>query len=516
MPLGATGPSSPRHERYFALAVSLAYLLAATAAALVHEPWRDEAQAWLIARDAASPLQLLQNLRYEGHPGLWHLVLWPLTRIGWIGLMQVLAVAIGAISAYLFARFAPFPRLARALFGFGYLQLWEWGALARNYGLGVLLLLCAAALAVRRERHAVALGLALALAANTSLHAAIVAGGLLALLLFERASPWRDPSHAAPPGPFWTGVSLASAGIAACALQIAPPVDSAVAFIWQARTFGDRLGMALASPVHGLASLPWGPPLERYAVIDRLHVATGVLVALMLAVTALLALSRRRGAWVAAAVPWATLVALFFFRYYGGPRHAGFLLVALLVALWLAPSFPPRRREGRFASAAAWGESRLGTILAGAFLFQITGAAIQAYLDGSEVYSGARAAAALIRSHGLTDLTMVADPDSSTSNVLAHLGKRQAFYENVERWGSFAIWDSRHAPGRPGADRAADQAVFARARTFAQRDPVVVVLDREPNLPAVTSAQATLIGARTSNLRRDESFWVYLVPAAPE
>ena len=38
-----------------------------------HEPWADEAQAWLIARDCSGVELLFQRLRYEGHPGLWYL-----------------------------------------------------------------------------------------------------------------------------------------------------------------------------------------------------------------------------------------------------------------------------------------------------------------------------------------------------------------------------------------------------------------------------------------------------------
>ena len=43
--------------------------------------WRDEIQAWLLVRDSADIFSLSQNLKYEGHPGLWHYLLFPLTRI---------------------------------------------------------------------------------------------------------------------------------------------------------------------------------------------------------------------------------------------------------------------------------------------------------------------------------------------------------------------------------------------------------------------------------------------------
>ncbi|MBQ7782588.1 MAG: hypothetical protein IJ368_01325, partial [Oscillospiraceae bacterium] len=43
--------------------------------AFFHEPWYDEAQAWLIARDASYYDILFDIPHYEGHPPLWHLIL---------------------------------------------------------------------------------------------------------------------------------------------------------------------------------------------------------------------------------------------------------------------------------------------------------------------------------------------------------------------------------------------------------------------------------------------------------
>ncbi len=40
-----------------------------------HEPWFDEAQSWLIARDASFHDMLLVIPHYEGHPPLWWFIL---------------------------------------------------------------------------------------------------------------------------------------------------------------------------------------------------------------------------------------------------------------------------------------------------------------------------------------------------------------------------------------------------------------------------------------------------------
>ncbi|MCR5737737.1 MAG: hypothetical protein K6G64_08820 [Eubacterium sp.] len=42
---------------------------------LHHEPWADEAQAWLIADDSNSLLEIFKSTRYEGTPPLWHCII---------------------------------------------------------------------------------------------------------------------------------------------------------------------------------------------------------------------------------------------------------------------------------------------------------------------------------------------------------------------------------------------------------------------------------------------------------
>lgn len=48
-----------------------------------HEPWADEAQSWLIAREATISEILFTVERYEGTPPLWHLLLKLLINLGY-------------------------------------------------------------------------------------------------------------------------------------------------------------------------------------------------------------------------------------------------------------------------------------------------------------------------------------------------------------------------------------------------------------------------------------------------
>ena len=73
-----------------------------------HEKWRDEAQAWLLARDL-NPIELLKQMKYEGHPPLWHLILMPFAKLGFPYItMNIISWFIMCISAGLLIKKAPF------------------------------------------------------------------------------------------------------------------------------------------------------------------------------------------------------------------------------------------------------------------------------------------------------------------------------------------------------------------------------------------------------------------------
>jgi len=107
-----------------------------------HAMWRDEMQAWMIAAASATPLDLWRAMRNEGHPALWHALLWIASCI-WNDprAMRALHLAIGlGLFAVVLAR-TPFTRLERLLLCAGYYLMFEYTVIARAYGLGMLLIL---------------------------------------------------------------------------------------------------------------------------------------------------------------------------------------------------------------------------------------------------------------------------------------------------------------------------------------------------------------------------------------
>ncbi|HVL98435.1 MAG TPA: hypothetical protein VM324_04000 [Egibacteraceae bacterium] len=176
-------------------------LLAAYAAQLVvvavrHEPWFDEAQAWLLARDLSLWDLLAGQLRYEGTPGLWHLLLLPLAKLGApYASMQALAVAVALGGAYVLVRHGPFPLPVTALLLFSFVIGYQYAVVARSYVLLPLLLFLLARVWPDRATRVTRLTVLLVLLANVSVHGLLIAGTLAALHLWER---WRERHHMHP------------------------------------------------------------------------------------------------------------------------------------------------------------------------------------------------------------------------------------------------------------------------------------------------------------------------------
>ena len=167
--------NAQKTDTRYAIGLTTGFLILGGFTAFNHEMWRDEIQAWLLARDSASFFELFAHLKYEGHPGLWHLCLMPLSRITASPvIMQVFHLLIAGVTVYLFVRYAPFNWLQKFLFCFGYFVLYEYAVIARNYALGLLLLILFCVLFRERYKRPLWIGGILFLLAHTSVHALIV------------------------------------------------------------------------------------------------------------------------------------------------------------------------------------------------------------------------------------------------------------------------------------------------------------------------------------------------------
>jgi hypothetical protein len=476
------------------LVITIAFILVGFAAISRHEPWGDELQAWLIARHSGSLAELFHNMRYEGHPPLWYLLLYGVTRVtvdpaG----MQILHVAIGAAAVFVFARFAPFSALQKCLFAFGYFPLYEYGVISRSYGLGLLVLFgfCAAFRAGSNKNYPL-LAVLLAVLVQTNVYQVMIAAALVLGMFFE-VGGFRGLRgfFEVRTGERLAAIAILAASVVSVAIVMAPPADRGAAFDW--RLHDEPVAIALSSVWNGYVPLP--PLTVQFWNHNVLETGwlTAVLSCALLGLSVFV-LARKPMAAVVYVAGTAAMVAFTGLLYYGSVRHYGHTFVLFVAALWIAERLPespgPRAR---------W-SSTLFTVL---LVVHVAAAAVAVSVDWAHPFSRGRDAAALLRERGLADRFIAGDIDNAIIPVGAFL-EQEIYFLQGERMGSFVLWDT----GR----FATDPATFpdlVRAKAAERGEDIVVIMNRTIDDPSFEK-MAELTGA----IEPYEDYWIYVVRPA--
>lgn len=180
-----TGPPfAGSGERRAAIGIGALCTALLTVSVLRHEMWRDEFQAWAIARSAGNPLELLDHVAWERHPPLWYLVLWIAARFTeGVWLLGAVGWALGLATMLLVAVRAPWPWWARLAVVTGYYPLYELGTISRSWTLVGLLVVLALVEMDRDEVRPRRLGVILVALAMTEIHALPLACSLAATVV---------------------------------------------------------------------------------------------------------------------------------------------------------------------------------------------------------------------------------------------------------------------------------------------------------------------------------------------
>lgn len=174
-----------RANRIILLSLFIGYLLFNIILLIFHEPWRDEANVWLMAREL-SPVTLFREIKYQGHPCLWYLLVMPFAKAGLpFRTIEVLSFLIMGAGAWLFLWKAPLHSITKAFCLFSPIFTYFYPVVARNYCLIALLLIILAWQFPKRNTHPVRYGLLLGLLVQADTIAIAQAGLISAMWLLE-------------------------------------------------------------------------------------------------------------------------------------------------------------------------------------------------------------------------------------------------------------------------------------------------------------------------------------------
>ena len=439
------------------------FILLSLVTILRHEMWRDELQAWLLAKEQMSFGDLARAGRYDKHPMAWFIGLFLLGRLTGSPLaMQLFHVGLAALSAWLVLRFAPFSRVQKALLIFSYYLFFEYNIISRNYALGVLSLFLSCVFFTREPTKLLLSAACLFVLANTSVYGLILALAAGAVMLVEVLS---DQSMRKK----WVSYAalfLVCAGGLLCILYLRPVPDASYD---QASKTHTAFAAGLLSTV--LRTLPrsylpmprptfhfWNTNLLEKAPSNLPVNATSALLILIFAV-ALLRKSRTALAFYGLST--AGILAWTYIGSVGFARHFGHLFLALIAALWLARgSADPTKVLSAQTGRRPAGSMVLSRILTAIFAVQAAGGLFAAGMDIVHPFSQAKAVAGYIKQKGYADLPIVGEMDYLMTPVSGYLG-RKVYFVRGERLGSYVKWDLKRFQD------VSPQLILERAEQFA-------------------------------------------------
>lgn len=152
-----------------------------------HEPWFDEAQAWMIARDASYYEMLFVLPHYEGHPPFWTLLLSIPAKLGIpfeIGL-KLIGLLIYLIIVQIIIFKSPFNRYVSLSLPLTYFVFYQYGVIVRPYSLLILSLLLLAANFENRFKKPWIFLACLILLCNTGAYGMVMAAGVAICLMVD-------------------------------------------------------------------------------------------------------------------------------------------------------------------------------------------------------------------------------------------------------------------------------------------------------------------------------------------
>ncbi len=496
---------------FFAFWLTFVFLIVCGYGVFHHEMWRDEIQAWLLARDSKSIINLFKNMKYEGHPALWHLCLMPLSRISASPvMMQILHLLIAATTVFLFTRYAPFHLLHKFLFAFGYFALYEYAIVARNYAIGVLLITIFCVLYRDRNRRFVWIGIILILLAHTSVHALIVtiAIGIALLCEYLYFHGYKKEPVADNRRDVWIGFALIGFGIVTAVVQLNPPSDSGFATAWNFKFEFQRVFNIIKIITNAYLPLTkasmgfWNShQLYSFAFFQYIRLP----LCYLLVFWCVLRFLRKPTALLIYLIATVGLLSFFYIKYGGSMRHHGFLFFTFILTSWICHDSPGIKFP--YSKISDIAQRFFGPVFTILLIFHFLGGTIALTSDVQYVFSQGKRTAEYIKAQGLKDMMMVGDTDFAVSTVVGYLEKKEVFYSKGSRFGSFVRWDKARTHGVSNEEIVKE----ASALSTKYMQDVLIIMNRALEIEIVEEHQLTLLSEFTGSTIGGEGFHLYML-----
>ncbi len=370
-----------------------------------HQMWRDEVNAYSLAAASPNFALLFHYIHYEGHPWLWYVLLWLVSRFTTNPLgLKVLQAFVGTAVYLAIGFISPFRWFEKLLLFTSYFVIFEYTVITRMYGVQLLLALIYVWLRTRRPQALAGQATLLGLMACCDISGMALSAGLIAERLWalhESGSPLRK---------LRTGAIIYVALALSAVLSLLPASD--ISHITTFHTFHylkdyNRLGASLVNYLGTpyLATMTLRPGHFWDTTMNVAPKSFGAMVALVLGAY-WLTFRQRKGILLLLGVTSVLMITSGFVIYRGSMRHYGVTFVAFVCGLWLLRASGGKLRWPAYALLAL-----------------TTFAGIHATIGSwQRPFSQAAATAAWLKANHLDHTLIAGVPTAATIGVTEQLG----------------------------------------------------------------------------------------------
>src|SRR5688572_2121601 len=539
-------PSRPRQEikipvtpLRFALMVTAGFFVIALLGMLNHEMWRDEHQAWLVARDANSLPQLLDNMNYEGNPALWHFFLFLITRVTHDPIyMQIFHLLVATSFIFIFNRYAPLSNLHKILFSFGYFAIYEYALISRSYALGILIVFAICALYKNRTSKYILIGLLLALLSNVTIYAVIIAGGIGGIIVLDYFL-YQEKNRKALLQ-LAAGIGIFILGVAFSLYQIWPEQDNSFPAPYAKSLFEFARWWQVASKL--FTTYVYIPQIEENFWNTNIYykdpgaIAAGsfgswvkqnpsflwawVLMPVLMFFSGVIIFLRKPLILLLYCGTTLGLLSVYYYTALLHSRYCGYLLIVLVMCYWLAEYYP----EKKYSSDMKRYFAGLGKKISKPFLtivlsLNVIGAVVAYSMDLQYKFSTSKIAADFIEQNKLDSLPVVGMTDFTISPLASYLDKK-LYYLQMRDTGSFTIWSKKRQDQMTFEETVVELAAYMNRGNprvlWVKNSAPQVSLDGKNNQDMdkailMDSLQVDLLQRVEGGIVNDEKYYIYLV-----
>ncbi|MBF0319855.1 MAG: hypothetical protein HQL01_08660 [Nitrospirae bacterium] len=479
----------------------------------------------MMARDASTLGELFHNIRYQGHPSLWFLTLYVLSAITPNPvIMQIFHLALATAVAFIALKYAPFTRIQKVLFIFGYYPFYEYCVISRNYAYGLLFLLIFLSLfrpGIKDKKY-INLSIVLFFLCQSNPYGATIAIALALMLLFEWIF-FRDASvDSKTKWEFAAGILIFTCGLLLSAMQMHPPHDStwynpkffednvmlvilkifeAIAFIWSAYI-----------PIPMFSMQFWGYNFLTHLIADPYKEVTARLyLSLGLAAITTMFFLRRCIALFYYVIGTLGVILFSYAIYVGAIRHRGHFFIVLFSAIWISNLYNVKSfKTGIFNKVCEFFENEKNAFFTFLLMLNVVAGVTANTMDYLYPFSANKETALYIKATGLDKMPVLGDKDYATSGVAAYLN-RSIYYPATQRQATFVTWDNKRR-GFNGSNILKEAELYS----FKEKKDILLVISYPITPDSLAEyGNVEFIKSFTNSVLTVERFYLYKMKYVP-